>query len=89
LLDLRYLFEITDNSGALEFLQGLAEKVKHDVQAHILVISVIAGIKLEKRLLEEAKATIEIAKVNIVSCIAVYSVRVLTTSTYDGSLGRS
>jgi 26S proteasome regulatory subunit N9 len=54
-----------DNSGALEFLQGLAEKVKHDAQALILLVSVIAGIKLEKRLLEQAKETIETAKTEV------------------------
>lgn len=55
----------TDSAAALEFLQGLAEKVKNDVQAHILVLSVIAGLKLEKRQLEQAKETIEAAKVII------------------------
>eukprot|EP00026_Physarum_polycephalum_P011181 Phypoly_transcript_11385.p1 GENE.Phypoly_transcript_11385~~Phypoly_transcript_11385.p1 ORF type:complete len:402 (+),score=61.32 Phypoly_transcript_11385:52-1206(+) len=56
---------IKENSAALEFLQGIAEKVKHDVQAYILAISIIAGIKLERRELEQAKATIEIAKTEV------------------------
>jgi len=54
-----------DTSAVLEFLQGIADKVKQDAQAHILAISIIAGLKLGQRQLEQAKETIEIAKVEV------------------------
>jgi len=62
-----------DKNAALEYLQGVAEKVKNDMQAHILAVSVIASMKLEQRQLEQAKETIEQAKVEIEKTAGVES----------------
>lgn len=64
-----------EKEAALEYLQSVAEKpeVKSDVQAHILAVSVIASMKLEQRKLEQAKETLEHAKVELEKTAGVES----------------
>jgi len=53
---------IKDQDVAVRFLEDIAKKVKAEVQAHVLVLSVIADIRLQQRNLEQAKKTLEVAK---------------------------
>jgi 26S proteasome regulatory subunit N9 len=53
---------ITDPRAAMEFMQMIADKVKGDVQAHVLALSVVANMKLRAGLLDECKDTLEQSK---------------------------
>jgi 26S proteasome regulatory subunit N9 len=59
--------QIRDPQAALDFVQNISEKqqVKGDVEAHILVLSVLAGMRLRAGQLEQCKEILETAKTRL------------------------
>lgn len=58
---------IHDPAAAFEFVQTISEKqqVKGDVEAHILILSVLAGMRLRAGQIEQCKEILETAKVRL------------------------